>query len=123
MYSSFTNVSSHTEAQTVCQHKGGNLVSFASQDDIDTIHRLAGSSNYNCWWTGLKYNKSLDTWHFIDGTDTEFALSILGNRFFESDKCVVIDNQETLHPDDCAKRMSYICENDENLTELLDSTG
>ena len=122
-YSSFTNNSSHTEAQTVCQHKGGNLASFAIQDDLDPIRRLIGSSSYNLWWTGLKYNKPVNIWYFLDGTDTRFALSILGNRYFEFDKCVAIDNQMALHPDDCKKPMNYICENDQQLTNLLNSTG
>ena len=122
-YSSFTNLTLHAEAQTVCQHKGGNLASFAIQDDLDTIRRLIGSSSYNLWWTGLKYYKSVDTWYFLDGTNTRFALSILGNRYFEFDKCVAIDNQMTLHPGDCKRPMNYICENDQQLTSLLNSIG
>ena len=122
-YSSFTNLFTHTEAQTVCQHTGGNLASFAIQDDLDPIRRLIRSSSYNLWWTGLKYNKSVNTWYFLDGTDARFALSMLGNRYFEFDKCVAIDNYITLHPNQCAKSMRYICENDQQLTNLLNSTG
>lgn len=122
-YSIFTNLYSYPKAQAACQHKYGNLASFTTMDDIITIKRLANNSGYRHWWTGLKYNKSSDAWYFIDGTDTRFALSMLGIRHFESDKCVAINKIMTLDADDCAKSFGYICENDRNLTHLSNLTG
>ena len=102
---------SHSAAQKRCKYNGGNLVSFSSQEKYDTISYLI--TRFSCcpyWWTGLKYYKSTDTWLFIDGTVTKFALSILyGNKYFQQDKCVVICKNGTIYPIDCAEESDFIC--------------
>lgn len=76
------------------------------------------------WWTGLKYNKSADTWYFMDGTDTTFALSkVHGKQYFELDKCVVIRNNGTIYPIDCAEQNEFICQTGQDPTNLPTLSG
>ncbi len=62
------------------------------------------------YWTGLRYTKSSESWSFIDGTDTVFALSKLSAHSYHSDKCVKMLGNEALYPTDCNEVRPFICQ-------------
>ena len=97
------------EAQAYCKmHTDGNLTSFTSQGDIDKIMSVVHNLAQKVIWTGLMYIKSTDSWTFIDGADTSFAVSmILG--IHDKDTCVVM-SAGILLKFTCGESLFYICQ-------------
>ena len=128
LYKIFLNFrASYSAAQTKCEHSGGggHLVSFSSEEDFNTIHSiLMQITCCSFWWTGLRYTNSSDSWHFTDGADTSFALSVLrGKQYFERDKCVVIRSNGTIYPIDCEEESHCFCQTSQDATAQPTSAG
>ena len=117
-YQAWGDVKSHSNAQTLCQTRGGtNLASFVSQDNInrieESIAQIQGSGSWD-FWTGLKYTKSSDTWSFIDGTDTTFALSQVNlpeMQNVHTDQCMMIRGNGDLSITHCSESRRVVCQN------------
>ena len=91
-------------------HNDGNLTSFTSQADIDRIMSAVHNPAYKNFWTGLVYVNSSDSWEFIDGADTNFAVSkILKIRIFQDEFCVVMSEGKLLTYR-CKVALLYICQ-------------
>ena len=108
-YFGYGSSKSPSPAQGDCSQIGGNLASFVSQDDIDRIISVMPDSSWY-YWTGLKYTQSSNSWSFIDGTDTTFALSMIGAQSYSSDKCVLIQSSGTFVPTHCTESRQFICQ-------------
>ncbi len=112
MYDYGGSSASPSDAQVACSGTGGNLASFISQDDIDNMKNVMPDP-YWYYWTGLRYTKSSDSWSFIDGTNTVFALSklpTLTTHSYHSDKCVKMRGNGALYPTHCTEVRHYICQ-------------
>lgn len=105
---------SHSEAQGACQkqHSGGNLASFVSEDNInsmiESIEQIPGSERLY-FWTGLKYTQANDTWSFIDGANTTLAVSIV-RRLPTNSSCVSIRGDGNLSVTLCGESKPFICQ-------------
>ena len=116
-YQAWGDVKSHSNAQTLCQTRGGtNLASFVSQDNINSIvgsiAQIQGSGSWN-FWTGLKYAKSSDTWSFIDGAETMFALSkvnLAQMQNVHNDQCMMIRGDGHLSITHCTESRRVVCQ-------------
>ena len=108
---------SHLEAPTLCQERTStNLASFVSQDNInsfvESIAPIQGSGSWD-FWTGLQHAKSNDTWSFIDGADTTFALSkvnLAQMQNVHNDQCMMIRGDGHLSITHCTESRRVVCQ-------------
>ena len=109
-YYAYGFIRSYPNAQALCENSNGsNLASFVSEDDIYSMVKIMPDPNWG-YWTGLKYTHLSDSWSFIDGTDTAFALSkILMNTTYHSDMCVLIRG-DGIYPRHCSEVRLFICQ-------------
>ncbi len=121
----FNFTRSYPAAQIFCENLNvSNLASFVSEDDINSMVKVMPDPKLR-YWTGLKYTHLNDSWSFIDGTDTAFALSkILMNATYHSDMCVLISG-DGIYPTHCTEVRLFICQTgqDPAFTVPLSSAG
>ena len=125
-YHGYFDEKSFNSSQTFCQGLGndGNLASFINQDEIKEIIKALGSSKIA--WTGLCCKNMSKSWSFIDGTDTEFALSLLQSPACVPGTCVKIHKNGTLQSVSCDFPGRLVCQTGQRLfdpTNLPGSAG
>lgn len=97
-------------AQQNCEERGGNLMSFASENEMARMAEAA-TDIARSYWTGLKYTLTTQTWSFADGTDTTFALGMISHSStYYGDQCVLINGNRKLQVVYCAEKRAFICQ-------------
>ena len=118
---------SHSEAQKFCQQHNQSLASFISQENINYIKRVIQQmkigSDVDCW-TGLMYIESNDTWSFVDGADTTFAVSnVTRPQNIQNDKCVMIHSNGHLSVTHCTEIRPFVCQGGKHSINLPIATS
>ena len=72
------------------------------------IKVMTDGSHY--YWTGLMFTHSTDSWSFIDGTDTTFAMTKITPQTYHSNQCVMIRGDGILNPTHCTESRRHICQ-------------
>jgi hypothetical protein len=113
IYSAHDNTRTHTEAESFCQNINSKLATFTSQNDIDRIKNVIPDMNHR-YWTGLKFTHLTGSWGFTDGTDTQFALTLITTQSYHSDQCVLIQGSGALTPTHCTEGRKIICQKNQH---------
>ena len=120
-------VLTHSDAQTACQNTTMKLASFVSEDNINSFKDIVQNIDVSFYWTGLKYTKSSDTWSFVDGADTTFAVANLTlPQSIYSDQCVMIHrNGNLVQLCSCTEGRPFVCQQGQHPTHppITTSTG
>ena len=71
------------------------------------------------------FTHSTDSWSFIDGTDTTFAMTKITPQTYHSNQCVMIRGDGILNPTHCTESRRHICQDGRHpvLTDPPSSSG
>ena len=125
-YEVFNEQLSYSDAQSYCVNQNSlNLASFVSQDSLGNMISYIRSQNSpsSYYWTGLKHTKSSNTWSFMDGADTTFAVSqVTLPSGAQNDQCVLISGTGELSVTHCTEGRGIVCQSGQH-PPIATSTG